>query len=103
MTVGRGDAAADLKIINDFRAARGLAPFTIDVLKLNPFRSINVRATKKVPFGEGRGLEIFLEGFNITNFVNRTGGGSNIRLATFGIATGATDTRQVQWGARFSF
>jgi hypothetical protein len=35
--------------------------------------------------------------------VNRLGGGSNIRLATFGIPTGANDARQVQWGARFAF
>ena len=103
VTVGRGDAKEDLRIINEFRAARSLAPFTMDVLKLYPFKSINVRATKSVPFSAGRRVEVFLEAFNVTNFVNRTGGGTNIRLATFGIPTGAGDARQLQWGARFSF
>ena len=103
VTVGRGDPERDLQMINDFRAARALAPFTMDVLKLYSFKSINLRATKVLPISAGRRLEFFLEAFNITNFVNRTGGGSNIRLATFGIPTGATDARQMQWGARFSF
>jgi len=103
VTVGRGDTTEQLRIINDFRAARALPPFTADVLKLYSSNAINVRLTKRVTFGQGRGLEIFLEGFNVTNFVNRTGGGSNIRLATFGIPTGATDARQMQWGARYAF
>jgi hypothetical protein len=103
VTVGRGNPEEDLKIINEFRAARGLAPFAIDVLKLYSYKSINLRATKSVSLGSGRRIEVFLEAFNITNFVNRTGGGTNIRLATFGIPTGATDARQMQWGARFSF
>lgn len=103
VTVGRGDPEADLKIINDFRAARALAPFTVDVLKLYSYKSINLRATKAVALGGGHRLEVFVEGFNITNFVNRTGGGTNIRLATFGIPTGASDARQMQWGLRYSF
>ena len=103
VTAGRGNAEDDLRIINEFRVARALAPFTMDVLKLYSYKSINVRATKRVPLGAARNLEVFLEAFNITNVVNRIGGGTNIRLATFGIPTGATDARQVQWGARFSF
>jgi outer membrane receptor protein involved in Fe transport len=103
VTVGRGDADEDLRMINEFRAARGLAPFTMDVLQLYTYKSINVRATKAVTLGAGRRVEVFLEAFNVTNFVNRIGGGTNIRLATFGIPTGATDARQVQWGARYSF
>jgi hypothetical protein len=103
VSVGRGDANEDLRMINEFRAARALAPFTMDVLKLYSFKSINLRATKQVPLNAGSRLEVFLEAFNVTNFVNRTGGGTNVRLATFGIPTGATDARQVQWGARYSF
>ena len=103
VTVGRGNAEEDLRLINAFRADRGLTPFTMEVLKLYSYKSINVRATKRVPLGAARNLEVFLEAFNITNFVNRVGGGTNIRLATFGIPTGATDARQLQWGVRFSF
>jgi hypothetical protein len=103
VSVGRGNPNEDLRMINDFRAARGLPPFTMDVLKLYPYKSINVRATKAVPLTAARRVELFLEAFNVTNFVNRNGGGTNIRLATFGIPTGASDARQFQWGARFSF
>ena len=103
VTVGRGNPEEDLRMINDFRAARGLTPFTMDVLKLYSYKSINIRATKRVSLGSARNLEVFLEAFNITNFVNRVGGGTNIRLATFGIPTGASDARQMQWGVRFSF
>ena len=103
LTVGRGDPEADLKIINDFRAARGLAPFTIDVLKLYSYKTINLRATKSVQVAGNRRIELFLEAFNVTNFANRIGVGTNIRLATFGVPTGATDARQLQWGTRFSF
>jgi len=103
VSVGRGNPTEDLRMINDFRAARGLPPFTMDVLKLYPYKSINVRATKAVPVTAARRVELFLEAFNVTNFVNRNGGGTNIRLATFGIPTGAFDARQFQWGARFSF
>ena len=103
VSVGRDNPTEDLRTINDFRAARGLPPFTMDVLQLYPYKSINVRATKAVPLTAARRVELFLEAFNVTNFVNRNGGGTNIRLATFGIPTGAFDARQFQWGARFSF
>jgi len=103
VTVGRGDTEAELKIINDFRAARGLAPLTSDVLKLHSYKTINLRATKSLRLGGARRMELFLEAFNVTNFVNRIGVGNNISLATFGIPTGATDARQMQWGARYSF
>jgi hypothetical protein len=58
---------------------------------------------KRLDFGQGRRIELFAEAFNLTNFVNVTGGASNIRLATFNVPTGAQDARQVQWGARYSF
>jgi hypothetical protein len=103
VTVGRGDVAEQLRIINEFRAARALPPFEADRLELYTFKAIDLRATKSVTFAAGRRIEVFLEAFNVTNFVNKTGGSANIRLASFGIATGATDARQVQWGARYSF
>jgi hypothetical protein len=68
-----------------------------------PAKSIDVRLSKSVNFGPARRMELFLEAFNVTNFVNVTGGAGNIRLATFNVPTGAQDARQVQWGARYSF
>jgi hypothetical protein len=56
-----------------------------------------------VDLGSGRRIELFAEAFNLTNFVNVTGGAGNIRLATFNVPTGAQDARQMQWGARYAF
>ena len=103
-TVGRGDVQQQLDIINAYRATQSLAPFTIDRLAVQPpAKSIDMRLSKSVNFGQARRMELFLEAFNVTNFVNVTGGAGNIRLATFNVPTGAQDARQVQWGARYSF
>ena len=104
ITVGRGDLEKQLQVINQDRATRGLAPLTIDNLKvLPPAKSIDMRLTKSFGLGQTRRLEVFLEAFNFTNFVNVTGGSGNFRLATFHVPTGAQPARQVQWGARYSF
>ena len=103
VTVGRGDVDEQLRIINAFRAERGLPAFEEDRLKLHAFKTVDLRATKSLTLSGSRRLEVFLEAFNVTNFVNRTGGNANVRLASFGIPTGAADARQVQWGARFTF
>ena len=103
-TVGRGDLEQQLAVINTYRATQNLAPFTIDRLRVQPpAKSIDLRLTKSVGFGAARRMELFLEAFNMTNFVNVTGGSGNVRLASFNVATGAQDARQIQWGARYSF
>jgi hypothetical protein len=103
-TVGRGDTDKQLSIINAYRATLNLAPLTKDAIAVKPpAKSIDLRLTKSVDLGQGRRVELFAEAFNLTNFVNVTGGASNIRLATFNVPTGAQDARQMQWGARFSF
>jgi hypothetical protein len=103
-TVGRGDTKKQLDIINAYRATLNLAPFTIDRIAVKPpAKSIDIRIAKRLDLGQGRRIELFAEAFNVTNFVNVTGGASNIRLATFNVPTGAQDARQIQWGARFAF
>jgi len=103
-TVGRGDVQQQLDIINAYRATINLAPFTMDRIAVKPpAKSIDIRMTKSLNLGGGRRMELFAEAFNVTNFVNVTGGASNIRLATFNVPTGAQDARQIQWGARFAF
>jgi len=103
-TVGRGDIDKQLSIINAYRATLNLPAFTKDNIAVKPpAKSLDLRMTKSVELGQGRRVELFAEAFNLTNFVNVTGGASNIRLATFNVPTGAQDARQMQWGARFSF
>ena len=104
VTVGRGDVKKQLEIINTYRATLNLAPFTMDRIAVKPpAKSIDMRIAKRLDVGHGHHMELFAEGSNVTNFVNETGGASNIRLATFNASTGAQDARQVQWGARYSF
>src|SRR6185369_10345066 len=95
-TVGRGNVDEQLRIINEYRASINLPPFTKDRIKINAFKSIDMRGTKTIPLGKDRKIDVFFEGFNLLNFVNKTGGSGNIRLASFFLPTGALDARQVQ-------
>ncbi|HUU32725.1 MAG TPA: TonB-dependent receptor, partial [Vicinamibacterales bacterium] len=104
ITVGREKVAESLRIINELRATRNLAPITEDALKLNPFVSLDLRMTKELAFTSDRRVELFLEGYNVLNRVNYAGGGNgNIVSSAFLIRNSARDPRQIQLGARFTF
>ena len=104
ITVGREDVAESLRIINELRATRNLAPIGEDALKLNPFVSLDLRLTKDVSVGGGRRLEFFLEGYNVLNRVNYAGGGNgSIISPALLVRNAARDPRQVQLGARVTF
>ena len=47
-TVGREDIEESLRIINELRASRNLAPITEDHLKLEPFFTVDLRLNKRV-------------------------------------------------------
>lgn len=102
-TVGRGNVAKQLEIINAYRASVNQAPVSEELLKPNPIIGVDVRLTKGFSLGASRRLEAFLEAYNATNYTTLTGGTGNMRLPAFLIRTGARDARQVQWGARFRF
>jgi hypothetical protein len=101
-TVGRGDVAGQLALINAFRATRNLGPVSADLLKPDPIVDLDARLTKVIPLGTRR-FEVFLEAYNLTNYVTLTGGSGNMSLSTFLIRTGARDARQIQWGGRYTF
>ncbi len=103
ITVGRGDVAKQLELINAFRATRGQAPIAEALLKPDPIFGADLRLTKAFSLGGERRLEAFLEAYNATNYTTLTGGTGNMSLPAFLIRTGARDARQVQWGARFRF
>ncbi|HKB10903.1 MAG TPA: carboxypeptidase regulatory-like domain-containing protein [Vicinamibacterales bacterium] len=102
-TVGRGDVAGQLAMINAYRATRGQQPVSADLLKPDPIVVLDARLTKVVPLRDSRRIEVFLEGYNLSNYVTLTGGAANMSLPTFLIRTGARDARQIQWGARYVF
>jgi hypothetical protein len=103
-TIGRGNLQEQLDAINAYRASQNLAPFTLDRIKvLPPAKNIDIRVTRRLNLTPARHVELFAEAFNITNAVNAHSPGSNIRLDTFNVPTGAQDARQIQWGARYTF
>jgi len=102
-TVGRGNVEEQLAIINAYRASRGQAAVSPDLLKPDPIINLDLRVTKAFQLGGNRRIEAFLEGYNVTNYVTLTGGTGNMSSASFLIRTGARDARQIQWGGRYSF
>ncbi len=97
-------SAESLRIINEFRATRNLAPISEDFLKLNPFVSLDLRLTKDFSITSGSQLQLFLEGYNVLNRVNYAGGGNgSLSSSALLIRNAARDARQVQIGARVTF
>jgi hypothetical protein len=104
ITVGRENVDESLRIINELRATRNLAPITADALDLEPFISLDLRLTKDFAFTPDKRIEVFLEGYNILNRVNFAGGGNgSIVSSALLIRNSARDARQIQLGARFTF
>lgn len=102
--VGRGDVEEELRLINEYRASQRLAPIDMERLDLHELRNIDLRLTKMLNVGADRRVELFLEAFNVTNFVNYNNGSNNMRLNSFLVPTGINgEMRQIQWGARFEF
>jgi outer membrane receptor protein involved in Fe transport len=104
-SVGRRNVAESLQIINAFRASRGLPPIPASLLELDPFVSVDGRITKVVRVGGNRRLDLFFEGFNLTNHENFTPYSVNVNIvsSSFLVRNGARPARQLQWGARYVF
>lgn len=103
ITVGREDVDESLRIINELRATRNLAPISKDLLKLDPFVSLDLRLTKDFALARGTHVEGFLESYNTLNRVNYSGFNGSIVSSSLLIRSAARDPRQVQLGARITF
>jgi hypothetical protein len=110
ITVGREDEENALRQINALRAtlgtaARPLAAISAELLRLDPYRTLDLRLTKFVQMGGRRGLELTLEAFNVTNYVNYNSVtvNRNINSAAFLQRRSARSARQIQWGLRYVF
>jgi hypothetical protein len=101
--VGRGDVESELQIINDYRRSINLPELDSSLMKLDPNIRLSLRATKAFSLFEGQRLEVFFEGYNVTNYVSRTGGTGNLNSRAMFVRTGARDPRQFQWGVRYLF
>ncbi len=72
------------------------------------FASLDLRLRRKFHLTERLGLEAIAEGFNVLNrsnfqVPNNTFGTGQTPLPSFGRPTAASDSRQIQFGLRFSF
>lgn len=105
ITVGRADAEPSVAIINALRASRNLSGIERTLLDLDPFVTVDLRVTKEVALGAQRRLDLFVEGFNLTNHVNFEPYtvNPNIISRDFLIRRSARDARQIQWGVRYVF
>ena len=110
ITVGREEEENARQLINTLRAtlstnARPLAPISPELLRLDPYRTLDVRLTKLVQMGGRRGLELTLEAFNVTKYVNYNPVTvtRNINSAAFLQRRSARSARQIQWGLRYAF
>ena len=73
-------------------------------------RSIGHCSRWSLAIGRNRRLELLVEAFNVTNYVNfrpppgnPPGAGVPIISSSFLIRTSASHARQLQWGVRYSF
>jgi hypothetical protein len=105
ITVGRENVEDTLRIINAFRSGVSLPAVRADLLRLDPYRSLDVHVTKVVRLRSQHSLELTLEAFNVTNHVNYNSASvtRNMNSAAFLERRNARDARQVQWGLRYSF
>jgi hypothetical protein len=104
-SVGRERVPESLRLINEVRASRGLPPITANLLKLDSYVSVDMRLTKQVAFAGGRRVDLFLEGYNLTNYTNFQPFTINGNMISrdFLIRNSARDGRQIQWGLRYAF
>jgi hypothetical protein len=110
ITVGRERIDESLAAIDSLRATRKLSPIDPALLELDPYRTLDVRVTKAVRLSGDRRLEVLIEAFNVTNAVNfrpplgtPPNAGASIIAPAFLVRTTARDSRQIQWGLRYTF
>lgn len=102
-TVGRSDVDEALGIINNLRTSLGRDPIDRSLLELDTFFNVDFRVTKIIPFGASQQVELFVEGYNVTNHVNYYGSNRNINSSSFLVRRRARDARQFQGGIRYRF
>ena len=105
ITVGRDDVEQSLRIINEFRAGLTLPLIDLNLLRLDPYRTLDVRLAKAFQVRAPQRLEFTLEAFNLMNHVNynSTSVNRNMNSPAFLERRTARDARQIQWGVRYSF
>jgi len=84
-------------------SASPVAPISRNLLNLDNVIDLDLRLTKVLAFSEHHHLELFFEGYNITNHVTKFGGNPNMISPDFLIRTSALDPRQTAMGRQVRF
>ena len=105
ITVGRSNVEENLRIINEYRAGLALPAIKSELLRLDPYRSLDLRLTKVLRIRAAQRFEVTLEAFNLMNYVNynSTSVNRNLNSPAFLERRTARDARQIQWGIRYLF
>jgi hypothetical protein len=107
ITIGRGDTRGAIDLVNAFRAslATPLPPVDAALVRLDPYRTLDLRLARSWRAGGRRRIELVIEGYNVLNAVNYVPSAvnRNIVSAQFLARTSARDARQLQWGTRVRF
>jgi hypothetical protein len=108
ITVGRHDVQESLRAIDAFRAAltpQPLPPIDPALLRLDPYRALDLRLTRGFPMRGRARLDLTLEAFNLANGVNYLPASvnHNLNAPSFLERRNARDARQLQWGLRLTF
>ena len=103
----RGNDAAELAIVNTYRATRGLAPILQSQLNTNEYYNVDLRGTKSISVSASRRIDLIAQVFNVLNRTNLTPGASgwqtNALSPAFGTLSSALNKRQAELAIRFAF
>jgi hypothetical protein len=99
----RGNDSDMLALVNAWRGVNGLAPVN-PAFSTNEFYSLDIRASKAITLNAGRRVELIAQVFNILNRKNILGAWTTNALSpAFGTSVSASNMRQAEIAARFTF
>jgi hypothetical protein len=106
---GNRDTAGLLTAVNAYRAARGLAPIPDSQIDTNEYSSVDMRASKFLPVGGTRKIELIAQVFNIFGHDNllppasSAGWQENALSDLFGRILTANNRQQAELAIRFAW
>jgi hypothetical protein len=99
----RGNDADALARVNAWRAVNGLAAIN-PAFSTNEFYSLDLRGSKAISLNGGRRVELIAQVFNVLNRTNLVAAWTTNALSSaFGTSVSASNMRQAEVAARFTF
>jgi len=103
----RGDCAPP-QLVNDWRAARRLAPIPASQLQASDFNRVDIRVSRAFSLSSGTSVELLAQVFNLfgrDNLIGGTGGTfiDNSLSNSYGKYPVAAPRQEMELGIRFKF